>query len=215
MIMNIPPIRGFREGRQIPPALSLLANNRIIIDEVPRHLRSDTGTSPTYSEEESPLDDQLLVFFTEQLIETVGSSSAYEVEFDLAATSPLPQLVRDFLAESPVDFVGMSKRAAKHLHDAQGGVSPGGLVNSVDCTIGARKAIEILKLEKEEGVRLSQASHQGKRTFDVSYIRDLILTRKTKLLTVGFFAPLKAEALLSNEPHLISVSTLSLAGEHS
>lgn len=71
------------------------------------------------------------------------------------ATSPLPQLVRDFLAESPLDFVEVSKRNVKHLHDAQGGVSPGGLATLVDCTIGARKAIEKRKLEKEESVRLS------------------------------------------------------------
>lgn len=173
----------------MPPALSHLTINRIIIHEVPRHLRSDTGSCPTYSEVESPLDNQLRVFFKEKLIETVGSSSAYEVEFDSAATSPVPQLVRDFLAGSPGDFVEMSKKAAKHLHDAQGGVSPGGLVTLVDCTIGAKKAIGILKLEKEEGVRLSQTTHEGKRTFDVSYIRDLILTRKTKLFKVGFFVP--------------------------
>ena len=44
-------------------------------------------------------------------------------------------------------------------------------------------------MEKEEGVRLSQTTHDGLRTFDVSYIRDLILTRKTKLFKIGFFYP--------------------------
>ncbi len=173
----------------LPPALGQLTIKRIIIHEVPRHMRSDTTSTPTYSEVESPLDNQLRVFFTEKLIETVGSSSAYQVEFDPAATSPVPHLVRTFLAGSSVDFVAMSKQIAKHLHDAQGGVSPGGLVTVVDCDAAGKKAIGILKLEKEEGVRLSQTTHQGKLTFDVSYIRDLILTRKTKLFKVGYFAP--------------------------
>ena len=173
----------------MPRTLSQIQINRIIIHEVPRHLRSDTQSSPTYSEVESPLDAQLRIFFKEKLIETVGSSSAYSVEFDSDATSPVPQLVGGFLAGTVTDFVDMSKRIAKHLHDAQGGVNPGGLVTAIDCSIGTAKAIGILKLEKEEGVRLHQATHEGKRTFDVSYIRDLILTRKTKLFKVGFFAP--------------------------
>lgn len=173
----------------MPPALSQIQINRIIIHEVPRHLRRDTESSPTYSEVESPLDAQLRMFFKEKLIETVGSSSAYEVEFDPSASSPVPQLVREFVTSPRAEFVEMSKRIAKHLHDAQGGANPGGLVTVIDCSLGTAKAIGILKLEKEEGVRLFQATHEGRRTFDVSYIRDLILTRKTKLFKVGFFSP--------------------------
>jgi hypothetical protein len=178
-----------RKERDLLPALSQLTINRIIIHEVPRHLRSDTGRSPTYSEVESPLDAELKVFFKEKIIETVGSSSAYEVVFDAQTTSPVPQFVRDLLAGGHSNFVETSKRIAKHLHDAQGGVSPGGLVTVVDCRVDGRRAVGILKLEKEEGVRLSQTTHEGLRTFDVSYIRDLILTRKTKLFKIGFFYP--------------------------
>lgn len=169
-------------------ALTALTIKRIIIHEVPRHLRSDTTSSPVYSEIESPLDAQLKVFFKEKIIETVGSSSAYEVVFDASTTSPVPQFIRELLAGAG-NFVEISKKIAKHLHDAQGGVSPGGLVTVVDCTLGSRNAVGILKLEKEEGVRLRQTTHEGLRTFDVSYIRDLILTRKTKLFKIGFFHP--------------------------
>jgi hypothetical protein len=63
------------------------------------------------------------------------------------------------------------------------------LIAVVDCSIGESRAIGILKLEKEEGVRLRETTHHGLRTFDVSYIRDLILTRKTKLFKIGFFFP--------------------------
>jgi nucleoid associated protein NdpA len=175
-------------GLNLPPALSQLTINRIIIHEVPRHLRSDSESSPAYSEVESPLNDELRVFFKEKIIETVGSSSAYDVIFDATTTSPVPPIVRDFLARSG-NFVEMSKVIAKHLHDAQGGVSPGGLVTVVDCGIEDNRAIGILKLEKEAGVRLRQTTHEGLRTFDVSYIRDLILTRKTKLFKIGFFYP--------------------------
>jgi hypothetical protein len=178
-----------REDFNLPPALNELAINRIIIHEVPRHLRGDTESSPTYSEVESPLNGELRVFFRDKIIETAGSSSAYDVIFDGTTTSPIPQIVRDFLADLGGSFVEMSKVIAKHLHDAQGGVSPGGLVTVVDCSIAVNRAIGILKLEKEAGVRLREATHQGLRTFDVSYIRDLILTRKTKLFKIGLFYP--------------------------
>jgi len=171
----------------LPPALSQLTIDRIIIHEVPRHLRSDTASSPTYSEVESPLDAQLRMFFKEKIVETVGSSSAYDVVFDAQTTSPVPQFIREMLITGHGNFVEISKRIAKHLHDAQGGASPGGLVTVVDGSLGGRRAVGILKLEKEEGVRLNQATHGGLRTFDVSLIRDLILTRKTKLFKVGFF----------------------------
>jgi hypothetical protein len=173
----------------LPPALGPLAIKRIIIHEVPRHLRSDTKSSPTYSEVESPLDPELKMFFKEKIIETVGSSAAYDVIFNAATTSPVPQFVRELLSNKKVNFVDVSKKIAKHLHDAQGGASPGGLITVIDCTLGVNPAVGILKLEKEEGVQLRETMQGGLRTFDVNYIRDLILTRKTKLFKVGFFYP--------------------------
>jgi hypothetical protein len=173
----------------LPPALGKLTIKRIIIHEVPRHFRRDTGSSPTYSEVESPLDADLRMFFREKIIETVGSSSAFDVIFDTATSSPVPLFVRELFAGDGANFVELSKKIAKHLHDAQGGVSPGGLVTIIDCSLGVKPAVGILKLEKEEGVRLRETIQEGLRTFDVSYIRDLILTRKTKLFKVGFFYP--------------------------
>lgn len=189
-------------GDAVIESFGQLAINRIIIHEVPRHLRRDTSTSPTYSDVESPLDQELRIFFREKIIETAGSSSAYQVVFDPRSGSPVPRLVVTFLNDSDTDFVEMSKQMAKHLHDAQGGASPGGLVVIADCSMADQRAIGILKLEKEEGVRLREATHQGKRTFDVSYIRDLILTRKTKLFKIGFFVPVEdaqAEGVVCDE----------------
>jgi len=180
-------MRAGQKGICVHLSLTQLRIERIIIHEVPKHLRRDTESSPTYSEIESPLDNELRMFFREKIIETAGSPSAFEVVFDSGSTSPVPDLVRSFLAQPPSGFVQMSKSIAQHLHDTQGGASPGGLVTVAECHVDGRKALGILKLEKEEGVRLSQAMHEGLRTFDVSYIRDLILTRKTKLFKIGFF----------------------------
>lgn len=169
------------------PNLVQLSVHRLIIHEVPQHLRRDTESSPVFSEIESELDEDLRVFFREKIVESAGSSTAFGVLFDEDSPSPIPGLIGSFLSGNGGDFIGFSKEVAQHLHDKQGGVNPGGLVTIVDCRLETRKAVGILKLEKEKGVRLNQTTRQGKRTFDVNYIRDLILTKKTKLFKIGFF----------------------------
>lgn len=51
----------------------------------------------------------------------------------------------------------------------------------------AQKSVAILKVEKEEGVRLNQSKVNGKRTFDIKLIKDLLFTKKTKLYKIGLF----------------------------
>ncbi len=167
------------------PDLGSLQIHRLIIHKMPRHLRRDTSSAPNYSEVESPLDDQLRSFFREKVIETAGSSSAFGVAFDDGSTSPVPRLVKDSIARINADFVTISEEIARHLHDSQGGVNPGGLVTIMECHIDSTIALAILKLEREEGVRLDSIEYKGKHTFDVRYIQDLILTRKTKLFKIG------------------------------
>jgi hypothetical protein len=76
---------------------------------------------------------------------------------------------------------------AKHLHAIQSGVNPGGLLAVIECRTGSRPAFAILKLEREEGVRLEPSKVHGKRTFNLGHLHDLILTEKTKLYKIGVF----------------------------
>ena len=87
------------------PDLAYLQIRRLIIHEVPRHLRRNSSSAPNYSEVESPLDDQLRSFFREKVIETVGSSSSFGVAFEDGSSSPVPHLVKDFIASANTDFV--------------------------------------------------------------------------------------------------------------
>ena len=50
---------------------------------------------------------------------------------------------------------------------------------------GANSVLE--KLEKEEGVRLESMVFEGKTTFKLQHLRDLMLTKKTKLFKIGVF----------------------------
>ena len=53
--------------------------------------------------------------------------------------------------------------------------------------VGGVKIVGILKLEREEGARLQQIQKDGKPTYDILHIKDLILTEKTKLFKIGLF----------------------------
>jgi hypothetical protein len=168
--------------------LGKLIIDRLIIHEVPKHTRADTTSTPIYSDIESPLDQELRIFFRDKFIETIGGAASFNVVFNEKTTSPVPTIIADLLLSTSSDFIADSRAMAQHLHNSQTGVNPGGLVTVADCKIDRTRVIGILKLEKEEGVRLAQTSHEGKRTFDVRLIRDLILTKKTKLFKIGLFS---------------------------
>lgn len=169
--------------------LGLIHINRLIVHEVPRrYLRSvASSTEPVLSEVDSPLQIDVRNFFQERLVGTLRA--AYEVEFDPSAESRVPGLVEGLLAEPLSDFVAVSQELAKLLHANQDGVNPGGLLTLMDLSIGERRGLAIVKLEKEEGARVRQAKVDGHTTFNVTHLRDLMLTKKTKVFKVGLFAP--------------------------
>ena len=168
--------------------LGLIHINRLIVHEVPRRfLRAEsTGNGPVLSDVVSPLQNDVRNFFQERLVSTL--SAAYDVEFDPSAQSTVPQVVEGLLREPPIEFVAASRDLANLLHASQGGVNPAGLLTLMDLTIGERAGLAIVKLEKEEGARVQHSRAGGHSTFNVSHLRDLMLTKKTKVFKVGLFA---------------------------
>lgn len=58
----------------------------------------------------------------------------------------------------------------------------------VRCSLREQTVLAILKVEREEGVRVrQQIMSDGLMTFDVEHIRDLMLTKKTKLFKIVLF----------------------------
>jgi hypothetical protein len=169
--------------------LGLIHINRLIVHEVPRRfLRAESaGNGPVLSDVVSPLQNDVRNFFQERLVSTL--SAAYDVEFDPSAQSTVPQVVEGLLREPPIEFVAASRDLANLLHASQGGVNPAGLLTLMDLTIGERAGLAIVKLEKEEGARVQHSRAGGHSTFNVSHLRDLMLTKKTKVFKVGLFAP--------------------------
>ncbi len=169
--------------------LGKLQVQRLIVHEIPDRPVSGVQHRPTLSDIESPLTTDLKNYFRERITDTLDRA-AFEVRFDPASPSPVPPLVFGFLDGTEADdFVDMSKKIARHLYASQTGVNPPGLLVVLELTYNAKPALAILKLEKEQGVRVRQATHLDKKTFDIEHLRDLILGERTRVFKVGLFVP--------------------------
>jgi hypothetical protein len=168
--------------------LAFLEIRKVIIHEVPRRMRSTEGGGPTLSEVESELDSELVLYIKKRMIDSLQSGQSFDIIFDPSATSPVPNLVRQYTApEQRGTLVALSQEMARHLYSIQTGANPSGLLVVIDCTLQNSRGIGILKLEREEGARIAQQVVGGKRTYDIKLLRDLILTEKTKVFKIGLF----------------------------
>ncbi len=165
--------------------LSLLEITSAIVHDIPRkRLRDDSPPEPVFSEVESILDTSLKLFFREKILDNMRS--AYDVVLDFSSASPVPKLVSAHL-EGKGNLVNNSQEVGKHLYACQTGTNPGGLLTVMDCLKGSRPALTIMKLEKEEGARAVLEQRNGKQTFSISHIKNLMLTKKTKVFKVALF----------------------------
>jgi len=57
----------------------------------------------------------------------------------------------------------------------------------MDCTVDGRPAFGILKLEREGGLQLEQGVRDGRRTYDMSVLENLVLTDGTRLFKSALF----------------------------
>jgi nucleoid-associated protein YejK len=165
---------------------SPLSIKRVIIHQVVKQRRSDTKVPPTYSEVESHLDKDLRLFLKDRIITALGGNRSYQIVFDQSSSSPIQGLFAEWIAADS-EFVEISKKIADHLNAIQTGRSPGGLVTIIVGTVSGTDCLAVLKLEKEEGARLEQTRIDGKNTFDMVHIRDLILSQKTRLFKIALF----------------------------
>lgn len=166
--------------------LGRLRVDKVIVHDIPTRRVGDGGQSPILSEIESPLNQELKNYFREKIVGTLAAT-AFEVIFDSSSSSPVSSLVLDCLGSQTTDFVSMSRDLAHHLYNTQTGVNPPGLLCVAQVKIEQQGGIAIIKLEREAGVRLQQDQLQGKSTFRLEHIRDLMLTEKTKVFKVGLF----------------------------
>ena len=154
--------------------------------DVPKRLADGAGDRLQLSEVESPLNQGLITFFRER-VTTSLDAGAFRVAFSSDSGSPMPNLVLDLLGDQDVDFVETSRRAAVHLHASQTGVNPPSLLILMQSSLAGARSLAVLKLEREMGVRARPLTQDGKATFDIEQIQDLMLTERTRVFKVGLF----------------------------
>jgi hypothetical protein len=154
----------------------------LIVHDVPRRA-ADAGV--VLSDVESGLDQSLRNFFRERMIRSL-KNQAFEVECDPDATSPVPQLVSTLLPDSTV-LVAQSQEIARHLWACQTAVNSPGLVVVSVGTVDGVPCVGILKLEREDALRVEQVSTSGGTTFDLRYLQDLMLGKNTRVFKAALF----------------------------
>ncbi|MCD4822325.1 MAG: nucleoid-associated protein [Methanococcoides sp.] len=144
---------------------------------------------PIYSEIESSLNNDSKKFLKSKLIKSIGSKNAHEISFDDGSDSPVPEIIKTLLNEDfdTDGFIALSKQISEQLNKTQSGINSAGFILILHGFNENKKVIGILKLEKEEGAQLKQSQRDGKNTFEITNIKDLILSKNTRLFKIGVF----------------------------
>ena len=161
----------------------------VIIHEILRQKRGDDKEPPIYSEIESNLNDESKKFIRSKLINSIGSRNSHGISFDDDSDSSVPEIIKKLLSSDfdSNEFIASSKQISEHLNDKQSGKNSAGFILILHGFNENNKIIGILKLEKQEGAQLKQSQRDGKNTFEIMNIKDLILSKNTKLFKIGVF----------------------------
>ena len=160
---------------------------------------------------ESPTNTVQRNYFGERMVQSLGIRN-YPVEFDdshavkirgeeaeeggTAPTSEtaidgvgytMSELVCDCLGARTVGLVQASQMMARHLYRSQTRVNPAGLLAVVIGTHNGAPCLGIIKLEREGGIRVHGIERDGKSTFEIEFIGDLMLTKNTRVFKIGLF----------------------------
>jgi hypothetical protein len=151
---------------------------------------------PILSDAPSTVDIDLIRFFHNKISSTIGSSSAFEIELDPALSdNKTQQSILNFFKTGKTTFplpenelIEITQDIAKMLHEVQTAVNPGGILLFIPCHNQNKFGIAVLKVEREDGVRIQRGiTEHGKTTFNAQHIKDLMLTKTTRLFKIVLF----------------------------
>jgi hypothetical protein len=148
----------------------------VVVHDVPQ--QSDTAPL-TLTDGPITLDQQLRDYFRRKIISSLKLRG-----LDIVADTTADATVREGIArtlQDPTELVTASKAIAQHLYDSQTDRNPAGLLAVIHGSLGVKPCMAIVKLEREQGVRVQLNVVQGKTLIDMQYLRDLTLTEKTRI----------------------------------
>ncbi len=184
--------------------LQYLSVDMLIVHDVPKKLsKKQLKINPALeaediilSEAPTDFDQDLTQFFHDKIVQTIGSSNAFGIQFESSAQTNVQTSVLNFFGSglqkgfpvSEKSSISITQDIALHLHAVQTAQNTGGILLFIPCHARNQHALAILKVEREEGVRIQRDQNtSGQTTFNVQHIKDLMLTKKTKLFKIVLF----------------------------
>lgn len=163
-----------------------LTVDAVVVHYVPTS-RDDPDTNLLLTDAAIPLDPALHQYFRGKIVDRL-ENKGLQVVNDPAVESPASEAVRSIAAD-PDQLVEASKILAVRLDEIQSGINSSGLLAVAMASVGARKFVAIVKLERERGIRFAITTEDGQNVVDMELLRDLTLTDKTKVYKTALLGP--------------------------
>lgn len=125
------------------------------------------------------LDDQLRAYFRRKVIASL-TTRGIDVVADPTARPVVREAAQGILSDESA-FAEESKKIGQHLYDIQTQRNSPGLVAIVLGESDDGPCVSVVKLEREQGLRVRLKTVEEQTVIDLEYLRDLTLTDKTKV----------------------------------
>lgn len=166
----------------------------VMIHDVP-HGGSDED--PTLTHAPVHLDAGLRAYFRDKLLtslKTRGVDVVADRDADLSVPTAAATILR-----APRTLAAQSRQIATHLTAAQNGHNPAGLLTVIAVDLADQKALAVMKLEREQGIRFDIDRTGRYATVNLELLRQLTLTNKTRVFKTALLTATDA-----NDPLTIS-----------
>jgi hypothetical protein len=149
----------------------------IVIHDVPR--TGDENQELLLTDAPVALDAELRGYFRRKVVDSL-KKRGLEVVADETASPVIRNAIAE-IARDPTRLVASSQAMAEHLDASQNRRNPAGLLAVGLGETDDGPTVAVLKLEREQGLRLRIQMLEERRVVDLEYLRDLTLTEKTKI----------------------------------
>jgi hypothetical protein len=156
----------------------------LLIHDVP--LPNDDGEQVLLTDAPIDLDTDLRQYFRRKIVESLKKRG-----LDVVADPDGSSLVRESVAAvlaSGDQLVPRSQELAQHLFAIQNKTNSEGLLAVASGTVDEGPVVSVLKLEREQGLRLQIIREDDRNLADIEHLRNLTLTDKTKVFKTSILA---------------------------
>lgn len=166
---------------------SSISFTEVIVHTLPKHKKEDKETEPKYSEKNSKLTFTLQTIFKDKIVTALSSDKALKLIYNPESLSPVSAHSKSIIIgdanSRKIDFVGNSKKIARHLFDIQKGNNNEGILVAIPVKANQKSALVLIKLEMDSGAQL--VLNEKTKSFDINTIQDLMLTKKTRVYKIA------------------------------